>query len=31
MGAYFCKVCNLFDDGGIDKKFFHCDECGICR
>lgn len=31
MGEYFCRVCNLFDDGGIDKQFFHCDDCGICR
>ncbi|RMX69114.1 hypothetical protein DD238_002424 [Peronospora effusa] len=31
MAAYFCAVCNLFDDKGIEKKVFHCDQCGICR
>lgn len=29
MGAYFCGVCNLFDD--VDKGQWHCDQCGICR
>ncbi|RYY31827.1 hypothetical protein EON62_06150, partial [archaeon] len=29
MGAYFCAVCNLFDD--VDKGQWHCDKCGICR
>jgi RING finger/CHY zinc finger protein 1 len=31
MGAYFCGVCNLFDDEGAKKQIFHCDGCGICR
>ncbi|RLN15358.1 hypothetical protein BBJ28_00014149 [Nothophytophthora sp. Chile5] len=31
MAAYFCSVCNLFDDAGPEKKVFHCAQCGICR
>eukprot|EP00299_Pterocystis_sp_00344_P010568 c4749_g1_i1.p1 GENE.c4749_g1_i1~~c4749_g1_i1.p1 ORF type:complete len:263 (-),score=44.13 c4749_g1_i1:51-728(-) len=31
MGAYFCGVCNHFDNKGNEKKIFHCDGCGICR
>jgi RING finger/CHY zinc finger protein 1 len=32
LGAYFCRVCVLYDDEGLDKKrIFHCDACGICR
>ena len=30
FGAYFCKVCNLYDDD-LSKQQFHCDKCGICR
>ena len=30
FGAYFCSVCNLYDDD-LTKKQFHCDKCGICR
>ncbi|KAL8143100.1 hypothetical protein V2J09_016132, partial [Rumex salicifolius] len=30
MGEYFCEVCKFYDDE-IDKKQFHCHECGICR
>mmetsp|Transcript_8436 Transcript_8436/g.14218 ORF Transcript_8436/g.14218 Transcript_8436/m.14218 type:complete len:278 (-) Transcript_8436:293-1126(-) len=30
FAAYFCAVCNLFDDD-LSKKQFHCDKCGICR
>jgi len=30
FGAYFCSVCNLYDDD-LSKQQFHCDECGICR
>ncbi|CAL5393186.1 unnamed protein product [Camellia sinensis] len=30
MGEYFCEVCKFFDDD-IDKRQFHCDDCGICR
>ena len=30
FGAYFCKICNFFDDD-ISKQQFHCDKCGICR
>ncbi|EEA07863.1 CHY zinc finger domain-containing protein [Cryptosporidium muris RN66] len=31
FASYFCSKCNLWDDLGIQKKIFHCDECGICR
>ncbi|ETI43285.1 hypothetical protein, variant 2 [Phytophthora nicotianae CJ01A1] len=31
MAAYFCSVCNLFDDKGLEKQVFHCAQCGICR
>lgn len=30
FGAYFCAVCNLFDND-LTKDQFHCDKCGICR
>jgi RING finger/CHY zinc finger protein 1 len=30
FGAYFCEVCNLYDDD-LSKQQFHCHECGICR
>lgn len=30
MGEYFCAICKFYDDD-IDKKQFHCDDCGICR
>jgi len=30
MGAYFCGVCNFFDDD-VSKQAFHCAGCGICR
>ncbi|POM63415.1 Hypothetical protein PHPALM_21189, partial [Phytophthora palmivora] len=30
MALYFCSVCNLFDDKGLEKEVFHCDQCGIC-
>ena len=30
FGAYFCAVCNLYDDD-LSKHQFHCEECGICR
>jgi len=30
FGAYFCAVCNLYDDD-TTKQQFHCDKCGICR
>ena len=30
LGAYFCAVCNLYDDD-LSKRQFHCDKCGICR
>ena len=30
FGAYFCGVCNLYDDD-LSKQQFHCDKCGICR
>ncbi|KAG6431154.1 hypothetical protein SASPL_109229 [Salvia splendens] len=30
MGEYFCEICKFYDDD-IEKKQFHCDDCGICR
>lgn len=30
FGAYYCKICRLFDND-ISKKQFHCEKCGICR
>lgn len=30
MGEYFCKICKFYDDD-IEKKHFHCYDCGICR
>lgn len=30
FGAYFCSVCNLYDDD-LSKQQFHCEKCGICR
>ncbi|TDH64728.1 hypothetical protein CCR75_001379 [Bremia lactucae] len=31
MAAYFCHFCNLLDDNGLERKVFHCTQCGICR
>ena len=30
FAAYFCSVCNFFDDR-IERNYYHCDKCGICR
>ena len=30
MGIYYCGICKLWSND-VDKKIFHCDECGICR
>jgi RING finger/CHY zinc finger protein 1 len=30
FGAYFCSVCNFFDND-TTKLTFHCDSCGVCR
>jgi len=30
FAAYFCAVCNFFDDR-IERNYYHCDKCGICR
>ncbi|XP_047981793.1 E3 ubiquitin-protein ligase MIEL1-like [Salvia hispanica] len=30
MGEYFCNICKFYDDD-IEKRHFHCDDCGICR
>lgn len=30
FAAYFCSVCNFFDDR-IENKYYHCEQCGICR
>ena len=29
FGFYFCEICVTVDD--IDKDYFHCEKCGICR
>lgn len=31
LGAYFCGICNLFDDDGEKKQIYHCSGCNICR
>jgi len=31
FAAYCCLICNLFDEEGLTKKAFHCEDCGICR
>lgn len=31
FGNYFCQTCNFWDDDGVEKMVFHCDDCGICR
>jgi len=30
FAKYFCKTCNFFDDR-IERDYYHCDKCGICR
>lgn len=30
FGAYTCMDCVFFDDS-LEKKQFHCGDCGICR
>jgi RING finger/CHY zinc finger protein 1 len=30
FAAYFCAVCNFFDDR-VERNYYHCDKCGICR
>lgn len=31
MSQYFCSICNLFDERGLEKQIFHCNACGLCR
>ncbi|KAK6587626.1 hypothetical protein RS030_81379 [Cryptosporidium xiaoi] len=31
FASYYCNICKLWDNEGIKKSIFHCDECGICR
>lgn len=31
FAKYVCLKCNLYDDDGLEKQLFHCDDCGICR
>ena len=33
FGHYACLECRFFDDevAHAEKKYFHCDKCGICR
>jgi RING finger/CHY zinc finger protein 1 len=31
FAAYFCAVCNLYDDGAAERGVWHCAGCGICR
>ncbi|CAN8103403.1 unnamed protein product [Discula destructiva] len=28
--SYYCNICKLWSDD-VDKRIYHCDECGICR
>lgn len=30
FAKYFCKICNLYDDGP-NKKIYHCPFCNVCR
>ena len=30
FAKYFCAICNFFDDR-IERNYYHCDQCGICR
>lgn len=30
FGAYFCAICNFFDND-LTNKTFHCEDCGACR
>ena len=29
FGFYFCEICKTIDD--VDKDYFHCNKCEICR
>eukprot|EP00389_Voromonas_pontica_P001237 GDKH01001840.1.p1 GENE.GDKH01001840.1~~GDKH01001840.1.p1 ORF type:complete len:301 (-),score=21.96 GDKH01001840.1:248-1150(-) len=31
FARYFCAKCKFWDDLGLTKNIFHCDDCGICR
>lgn len=28
--SYYCSICKLWSDD-VDKRIYHCDDCGICR
>lgn len=30
FARYYCHLCRLYDDD-LQKKIYHCDECGVCR
>jgi RING finger/CHY zinc finger protein 1 len=30
FGAYACLACRFFDDD-LERGYYHCDKCGICR
>ncbi|CBZ53309.1 hypothetical protein NCLIV_030960 [Neospora caninum Liverpool] len=31
FATYFCDICKFWDDDGLKKEVYHCDECGLCR
>eukprot|EP00920_Eleutheroschizon_duboscqi_P039253 GHVT01094585.1.p1 GENE.GHVT01094585.1~~GHVT01094585.1.p1 ORF type:complete len:505 (-),score=87.21 GHVT01094585.1:2508-4022(-) len=31
FGKYYCGECKFWDDRGIEKQVYHCDQCEICR
>lgn len=31
FASYFCKKCNFLDFPPINKHYYHCDDCNICR
>ena len=30
FAEYFCKICRFYDSNKT-KKYFHCNDCGLCR
>ena len=30
FGEYFCNICSFYDNK-IEKDYYHCDKCNICR
>ncbi|KAF4641671.1 CHY zinc finger domain-containing protein [Toxoplasma gondii GAB2-2007-GAL-DOM2] len=31
FASYFCDICKFWDDEGLKKEVYHCDDCGLCR